>query len=426
MNQMLHRAVRLVQDSLCPATGCALRSYSLALFSSFLLLVSCEMQPPLELVDRENNGNVDLNKVSLDLKVLWSYDLTYDWQAEWWYDWDEKDEEIFGEWDIIEPNVFNIRRYYTGEDPNAPHTSILADVVTGTRFEARYKFGYYDILVWNDVNTLDGVQSLHFDETTSLEYVTAYTNQSSQPTNAPHHSPAYGPGYVKGLAFYQPEFLFAGNYDDLHVSDNPDDYDSLIIETNTWYKYVPLILEPVTYIYLPQIILHNNNNKISDVDGSGNLTGMARSVNLLTHITSDQDISVNHSLRMKKNIPYMADRNDPGSAVENVDIVGGRAITFGLTGLNPYKVSRANASYHQMMESQVHNYLEVKMRFYNGADSTFVWDVTDKVKERYKGGVITIHLDCDSVTVPNKNAGSGSAFEATVEDYEEETHVIEM
>lgn len=394
-----------------------------AVCAVFVLLAfsSCIYEPELHLVDPETDGNIEFNKITLDLKVLWSYDLTYDWQAEWYYDWDERDDEIFGSWDIIEPSAFNIRRYFTGEDPRAPHTSVLADMVYGTRFESRYKYGYYDILVWNDVNTMDGVQSLHFDETTSLERVIAYTNQSSQPTHAPHKSPAYSPNYNPAYAFYQPEFLFAGNYDDLHVSDNPEDYDSLIVETNTWYKYVPLHLEPVTYIYLPQVILHHNRGKIVGIDGSGNLTGMARSVNLVSHITSTDDISVNHNLRMKQ---HKLIEDSISHEKEDVDIIGGRAMTFGLTGTNPYTISRANSAHAQMMASEVRNYLEVKMQFNNGADSTFVWDVTDKVKRRYKGGVITVHVDCDTIKIPSRSGGS--SFDPVVKDFEEETHEFEM
>lgn len=391
--------------------------------AAILLVGSCTIEPPLELVDRSSNGNIELNKVSLDLKVLWSYDLTYDWQAEWYYDWDIQDETIFGSWDIAEPKVFNIRRYFTGENPYAPHTSVLADMVYGSRFESRYKYGYYDILVWNDVNTIDGVQSLHFDETSTLEYVVAYTNQSNQPTHAPHKVPEYSQSYAPGYAFYQPEFLFAGDYEDLHVSDNPDDYDSLIVETNTWYKYVPLHLTPVTYIYLPQIILHHNDGKITDVDGSGNLTGMARSVNMLTHITSEDAISVNHNVRMKKHI--LIDK-EGSEEKEDVDIVGGRVFTFGLTGLNPNAITRSNNTHAQMMRSDIQNYLEVKFHFKNGTDSTIVWDVTDKVKERYKGGVITLHIDCDKIPLPNNNKGGGSGFDATVKDFDEETYEIPM
>lgn len=403
------------------------RLFSLLFTLSTLLLTSCQREPMLHLVDPEENVEFETERIILDLDVLWEYELTYDWEAQWFYGWDNTDNSLFGSWDIVEPNTFNVRRYFTGEDPFAPHTSVLKDKVVGTRFQAKYKFGYYDVLVWNDVNTIDGVQSLHFDEETTLETVTAYTNQAMQHTSVPQHAakpksaPAYAQPYKAGYAFYQPEFLFSGHYDDLHVSDDPADYDSLIVETNTWYKFVPLVLRPVTYIYLTQVILHHNNGRIAGIDGSGNLTGMARSVDLYSHITNSQDISVNYPLRMKKDLTY-TDADTQLS--EQVDIIGGRVMTFGLTDIDPYLVTRASTSYQDILDSDIPNYLELDVQFHNGIDSTMIFDVTDQVREHYKGGVITIHLDVDEVPIPSK--GGGSMFDAVVKDYEEEEHEFEM
>ena len=396
-----------------------------------LLFSACQREPELLLVDREVPVEFETDKIILDLDVLWEYELTYDWEAQWYYGWDERDDSIFGRWEIVEPNVFNVRRYHTGEDAQAPHTSVLRDMVHGNKFQAKYKYGFYDILVWNDVNTLDGVQSLHYDEETSLEYITAYTNQSPSHTSVPNHSsqhnapsqapPAYAQPYRAGYAFYQPEFLFSGEYDNLHVSNDPADYDSLIVETNTWYKFVPLTLTPITYIYLTQVILHHNRGRVTNVDGSGNLTGMARSVNLNSHVTSEQDVSINYPMLMKRDIPLV---DSLTQQQEQVDVIGGRVMTFGLTGVNPYSITRADGSYKAIAESQIPNYLEVNMVFYNGNDSTFVFDITDQVRERYKGGVITIHLDVDQVNIPSKSGGS--LFDAVVKEFEEETHEFEM
>lgn len=383
-----------------------------------VIFSSCEREPPLQLVLREKDIDLETDKVILDLEVLWDYELAYNWKKEWCYGWDSRDDSIFGTWDIKEPELFNVRRYFTKDDPKAPHTSVLKDLVEGTRFSAKYKYGYYDILVFNEVNTIDGVQSLHFDEETSLEYITAYTNQSPTHTVAPQAA-SRASRYRQDYSFYQPEFLFAGGYDDLHVSNNPADYDYYIEETGTWYKRVPLNLTPVTYIYLTQVILHHGARKVSSIDGSGNLSGMAQSTNLYTHISSEEDISVTYPMRMKKNVTYI----DPiTGAPEEVDIIGGRVLTFGLTGVNPYDVTRASTSYQQIEDSKIRNYLELNMIFPNGRDSTYLFDVTDQVKERYKGGVLTIHLD--SIGIPS--GGGGSMFDAIIEEPTEETHEFEM
>lgn len=384
-----------------------------------LTLTACRRQPPLHLVDREVPVEFETTDVIVDIDALWDYDIDYLWRKEWFYGWDEQDERIFGTWNIQDPHAYNIRRYWTQMDPDGPHTSVLKDFIYGNRFRGRYKLGYYDLLVWNDVITLDGVQSLHFDEESTLEYVTAYTNQSNTHTHVPQHAPAYNQPIRPGYAFYQPEFLFAGDHDNLLVTEDPEDYD--YFEDGTWYKLVPMMLTPVTYIYLTQVVLHHNQNRIEGIDGSANITGMARSVNLKSHITSSQDISVTYPVRMKKHLPFTS---SDGTTDDNADIVGGRAFTFGLTGTNPYQVTRANYTYNQIALSRIHNYLEVNMIFNNGLDSTFVFNVTDQVREHFKGGVITVELDVDTVPIPTRGGGSG--FDAAVQDFEEETHEFEM
>jgi hypothetical protein len=55
--------------------------------------------------------------------------------------------------------------------------------------------------------------------------------------------------------------------------------------------------------------------------------------------------------------------------------------------------------------------------FNNGKDSTIVKEVTDQVRMHYKGGVITVELDMDTVPIPKRAGGSG--FQAVVKDFEE-------
>jgi hypothetical protein len=69
--------------------------------------------------------------------------------------------------------------------------------------------------------------------------------------------------------------------------------------------------------------------------------------------------------------------------------------------------------------------MDVTMQFNNGMDSTFVFDVTDQVRRRFKGGVITVELDMDTIPVPSRNGGSG--FDAVVKDFEDGgTHEFDM
>ena len=104
---------------------------------------------------------------------------------------------------------------------------------------------------------------------------------------------------------------------------------------------------------------------------------------------------------------------------ESVDIAGGRVMTFGLCG---NRCGRLNNK-HEVRDPENH-YMDLKLLFNNGIDSTFVFDVTQQVRERYKGGVLTVELDMDTIAVPSRSGGSG--FDAVVKDFEEETHEIEM
>jgi hypothetical protein len=167
----------------------------------FLWFTGCTPEPPLHLFD---GGDVTINlpMVKLELDTYWDYTTIYgqyNWRDEWYYGWDEADQRLFGNIGYNEPDIYLLRRYYTGSEPMGTHTSVLSNSIRGNTFRGRYNWGFWDILVWNDVTTPDGVQSLNFDEQTSLEYVRAYTNQSM--TTSRYNTPRFT------RAFYEPEEL---------------------------------------------------------------------------------------------------------------------------------------------------------------------------------------------------------------------------
>ena len=159
---------------------------------------------------------------------------------------------------------------------------------------------------------------------------------------------------------------------------------------------------------------------MTSIDGNANLSGMARSVNLNTGITGPDAVTVNFFMRMKHDLA------DKGG--EKVDVIGGKALTFGIPKLNPSSLSTRHylESLKKVGAADLNNrhYVDVKMQFYNGKDSTFVFDVTNSVRRLFRGGVITIELDMDTVPVPNRSGGSG--FDAVVEDFEEKQWEFDM
>ena len=144
-------------------------------------LMGCSPEPPLHLYDAEEVV-VDVPLVDLDLQVYWDYEMAfgidYDWQAEWYYGWDDDDIGLWGDIGYTIPSLFELRRYYTANKPYGDHTGVLATQVSGTHFQGRYDWGFWDILCWNHITTIDGIQSIIFDEETSLDSVTAETNHT--------------------------------------------------------------------------------------------------------------------------------------------------------------------------------------------------------------------------------------------------------
>ncbi len=363
------------------------------------LLLCCIPEPPLHLFDG-GDVTIDLPMVKLELDAYWDYEL-YDsvtsWRDEWYYGWDETDQRIFGEMGYSEVDAFCLRRYFTGTEPLRPHTSVLSNTINGNSFQGKYTWGYWDILVWNDIKTPDGVQSLNFDEKTSLDYVTAYTNPSMVATRAER-------------TFFQPEELFSAYEQGIEINRDLKDFEYDAI-SGIYVKKLNLLLEPITYIYLTQVILHNNRGKIVGVDGIGRLSGFAKKTVVNTGVADDDEfITVYYDTRFKPN----CDREG-----ESVDIVGGRLLTFGIGGQNANRIKHRNE-----VKDKMPHYLDVTMQFRNGMDSTFVFDVSEKVRRRWKGGVITVELDMDTIGIPSRNGGS--AFEAVVKDYEEETHEFDL
>lgn len=374
--------------------------------------VGCVREPALYL---HYPGEVEIEQhyTDLDLAKFWDYPnddgTTYNWQDEWFYGWDDADGETFGEIGYTPSYAFNIRSYFTGTTVAGTHQSVLLDAFDGMLYRSAYDPGYWDFLTWNQISTPDGVQSLVFSEPSDLSAVTASTNMTMRASR--YQAPTYP------RSFYQPEQLFSAYSVAQRLTQAVGSY-QYGEQPATNLLHIDMTLQPLTYIYLPQVILHHNKGRITSIDGSASLSGMARSVNLFTGAAGSDAITVYYNMRFKTN------RSMRG---ESVDIAGGRLLTFGMCNINGTRVglnadgSRAVAN----VNDAVRHYMEVTMQFNNGNDSTFVFDVTDQVRRKYKGGVLTVELDMDTIPAPGRSGGSG--FDAVVKDYEDGgTHVIEM
>lgn len=363
---------------------------------------SCRREPLLHL-HRDGQIDVDFPVADIELRAVWDYDFEYDFTKEWIYGWDDKDMEIFGPMGYSYPNGFEFRRYFLGNSPDLPREQVRADHVDGNHFRGTFHFGFYDMLSWSDIETSEGVQAIVIKE--DIERVEASTNKDQM-----MRTPSY-PGTRSQYKYHQPEQLFAREVRGEDFTNTPGNFvwDS---DKSCWYKKLDFPLQPVTYIYLTQIILHNNNGRIYNVDGTSSLSAMASGVCLNSGVTNDNAITVGYYCRIKNDVLNRDGR-------ELVDVIGGKVMTFGLCSMNPSTVSKAES-----LESLHRHYLDVDLMFYNGMDSTLVFDVTEQVKRLYKGGVITIDIDVNDVKIPVRPGGSG--FDAVVKEPEEDQYEIDI
>ena len=405
---------------------CSLFIVHCSLFTS-----SCSPEPPLHLYDDETI-TINLPAPKLNLEVVWNYSIvyktktTYDWKAEWYYGWDDYDRGLWGEINYTEPTKFYLRRYYTGNLPYGPHLRYDAPPpFYGNSYQDFFDWGFWDILVYNEPQV--NVISVHFDES-NPESILAYTNPSS--FSSRYHAPRYT------RAFYAPEPVFSGYKQAEEINEDLKgfDYDK---ENDVWVRKMQLDLLPVTYIYLVQIILHNNKGRVSGIADNCNLTGMALNTNLHTRRAGDDAISVNFECGKKTDVPLVPYSQvldpttatvDPATA-EHVDIIGGRMMTFGMCGFSPWdditaedEVIEENTPGH--IEQKINDidknehYLEVTFTFENSPQTLYKsYPVTDQVRKYFKGGVITVHVNVDELDIPD--SGGGSGFDAVVKDMED-------
>lgn len=373
-------------------------------------LTSC-IEPPLHLPGQQLL--VEMPAVETELSVVWNIDV--DWTTGWYYGWDEIDDAIWGSIGYTMPSSYEVRRYYTGEDPKAPHTEVDAFFIRKTSFRRFFSFGYYDILFWSDIDSPDGTQVLVIDE--SLEEVKATTTGTrglsrtiSRLVGEQEVDDTTG---IIGLR-NQPEIFYGAYPEDIFISRNLDDYIYDPVE-KIYIKKIATELRPLVYIYLVQIVLLNNDGRVKGINGNAAMSSLASGTSVNTGHTNNQPTVVYFNTRLKRNM--VADGKP-------CDIIGSKFTTFGLCDMDSY--TRSDNIY-KGSRTELNNILFFDLVFSNDGEKTYSVDVTDQFQRQAHGGVITVFIDCSKLEPPEvPNEGSGSLFVPTVEDYDEVYWEIEM
>ena len=368
----------------------------LLLFLATFSITSC-IEPPLHLPGQEMK--IILPQVDTDIDVAW--DVHTDVQVKYHFGWDETDAAL---WDSLEypmPKLIEVRRYYTGENPDGAIVGKDGFNIDTPSFRKYFQFGYYNLLFWSDVDFKGESPNVQIDES-NPNNVIAYTNGSKGFNGRSENDDA-----IIGL-HDQPEMMYGAYPKDVHISENLNDYE-YDAENNVYIKHIEAILKPLVYMYLVQIVLHNNESIVQDVDGNAAITSLARGTIVNTGHTLDDACMVYMPTRMKKGIKIDG---------EEVDIVGGRLNTFGLCDMERYDSNKGTT--YQGGRSDLHNYIYFDLTLADGTVKTYRRDITDQMKKQAYGGIITIDIDCMQLEPEYQSElKMESLFLPTIEDYKE-------
>ena len=381
---------------------------TMAAIAAMLLALGSCIKPPLNLA--AESVVIDLPIVDTELEVVWNIDT--DWEREWIYGWDETDEALWGPIGYTMPSNYEVRRYYIGAEPGGKHTEQNTDAFTifGTSFRRNYQFGYYDMLIWSNIDSPDGTQVLVVNDS-RVDEVTATTTATRGLSRDPENREQ-----VTGL-FNQPEIFYSTYPCDIFISHNFEDYDYFDEVDQCWVKHLKSELQPLVYIYLVQIVLHNNDGRITGTSGDAAVSAFAASTSVNSGHTGNDPCMVYYGSRLKHNL------STPDG--ETVDVIGGKLTTFGLCDMDPYWVD-GRAQYNGS-RADLPNYLYFTLQFSNGTSKTLTATITEQCQSQCHGGVITVNLDCRDIEVPDPgDSGSGNMFVPTIEDYEDVIYDIPM
>ena len=367
------------------------------------------IEPPLHLPGQETT--IEMEVAQTELNLVWANEIQLD--HEWYYGWDIKDDSIWGGIAYPKPESYEVYRYYKGDNPNNKHVSVDMFTIDANRFRRYFQFGYYDMLLYSNVESKDGTQVLVITQSgDSIMATTTGTRGISR--SILDASRADGNESPLGM-LNQPEIFFGAYSENVYVSPNIEDYEYDPVE-NIYIKHIETELRPLVYIYLVQFVLLNNEDgRIKGINGNTAISSMASGTNVKTGHTSSTPSLVYFNTRMKENIMVEGKR---------CNVFGGKLTTFGLCDNEPY--SRSESEYRGG-RADLKNKVYFDLVWNNGQVKTYEADVTRQMQANSHGGVITVWVDCGQFTQPEGGQETGgSLFIPTIEDYDEVQWNVEI
>ena len=202
-----------------------------------------------------------------------------------------------------------------------------------------------------------------------------------------------------GDYYRQPDEFYGSFMPGIELSDDPEDYEKSVENDNVvYYKNIDVSLKPYSFIYLYQIVFLNNtdNNgrriiRINDIA----VSGVSQGVDMFTGKTFDNAVSIKtDEIKPMQNLQNVRLAN--GSTVNEADIVAARMITWGLPGTKPLEVGSSATNTNQ-------NNINITVMFRNAKTGTITRDITDQMRQKPTGGIITIYIDSSQIEIPQFN-----------------------
>lgn len=350
-----------------------------------VLAASCSVQPPLYLRESVEAKIVLETKLSVD--VMWQVD----WTAIWQYPWDESS---FGPVGYTEPKSMCLHIFPL--DANSQVKTHIVHNFSGTVTELPITGGVHDLLFHN--NDSEALTFVNDEEHAQVHCTTREISSGLKDSSPVMSLDQKSKTKAERVMTPEPVILTP---DPLYTLFDPARVISTRLEDYEYVdgRYLLRIsgdLYPATYIYLFQIKLNNNNERVIGSNGGCALTGLANGVDVKTRESHTTTASIVSELHF--------DRSQ--------DLMGARLICFGLPGCNPYdekSIATAPESVH---------FLVLSVNYNNGTYKNIRIDVTDPLRELPLGGVIEMTLDVDDF--PPEGGTSGGGFNALIDDWKKE------
>lgn len=341
---------------------------------------------------------VDVSVYDIRLDLLWGID----WKTDWQYLWDES---VYGPVGYTEPSGVRAN-IYTIDDADQRNRYTTRNLSKDGGRVNLTTLQTYDLVFYNN-----DTEYILFstDDANDYFYATTRSNTKAAYTRSYDH-------------YNQPDQLFGTFLDDLYVTDDPDEYEIEYDEDGTlYYVYnVKAALSPYTFIYLYQVMLLNNTDdagkRITGCEGIS-IDGMAGGVDLFTRVTDSTHLV---TITQDDTKPMLTDRDLrlPDGTETVGDIFAARVMTWGIPGVDPMELRGLRTSAYP--KDSVGMGIGLIMR--NGTVYPMQCNITEQIKQRPTGGVITIVID--AAEIPDSIIGNkpkpGGGFDASVDNWENE------